>query len=141
MFAPSMSGLVDQLRIREHGALGGGSLRQAEAAVVDHQPAPVAGDVGARHELGDFLADAAVDDDQRMRLAGRPVVRTLEPAVQLVAVGRRQSYFLDAAGGGEVFHVLLVERARAEDKRLFERLEERCDASGGDYSADHRNRD
>ena len=61
--------------------------------------------------------------------------------MQLVAVRRLESYFLDAAGGGEGLHVLLVEGLRPEDERFFERLDEGRDAAGCDNRTGDRDGD
>ena len=84
------------------------------------------------HELGDFLADAAVDDHQRVRLAGFPALGALEPAVQHVAFGRDEAHFLDAARARQRLLVALVDGARAEHELRLERLEQRRDAARGD---------
>src|SRR5581483_2982483 len=120
----------DALRIAEHLALGRRAAGEAEAAVVDHQPVLVAVGVRAAYELGDLLADVVIYDDQWMRRAGKPGLRALEPAVQRHAVGGGDAYFEDVVGVRQRARLDLIERARAEDERLFERLEERRDAAG-----------
>ncbi len=113
--------------------LGRRPFGEPEAAVVDHQPAPVSRGVGAPHEFGNLVPHAAVDDDEGIAPPGRSGAGPLEPAVQGDAVRRHDAHLLDALlAGEEGVQPCLVDRERAEEQPRLERIEHRAAAAPGE---------